>query len=483
VRQLLAESLVLSVAAGALGTLLAFWAASWFQARFRGPLAPLDVTPDATTLAFTLAVTLATGVLFGLVPALRAARPDIMPALAGDGAGVFRRSRLQGALVAVQVALSVALLFTGGLFVRKLQAMRNVDVGYDADRVVTVWFDLFTQRYGDEATATFYEELRARVARLPGVVSVSVPAYAPLGGGSLLEGVYPAPGEELAGPAGGFTAASVSTAPDYFRTLGIPLVSGRDFGPKDFAGGATGVVVSESFARRLSPGRDPIGMRFRLGRDGNMEVIGVARNIGATGLLEENLPLVYVPYTRHPTILGMGSTLLVRTAGDPAAVVPALRREVRELDATLPLFDVRTLADLVDRELGTQRRLTALVSSFGLLALLLAALGLYGVMAYTVAGWTREIGLRIALGALDRNVVGLFVRDGLRLTAIGLAAGVLLALALGRLVASVVRDVQPLDPAAALGVLATLSLAATLASYLPARRAARVDPMRALRVE
>src|SRR5690606_893233 len=176
VRQLLAESLVLSVAAGALGTLLAFWAASWFQARFRGPLAPLDVTPDATTLAFTLAVTLATGVLFGLVPALRAARPDIMPALAGDGAGVFRRSRLQGALVAVQVALSVALLFTGGLFVRKLQAMRNVDVGYDADRVVTVWFDLFTQRYGDEATATFYEELRARVARLPGVVSVSVPA-------------------------------------------------------------------------------------------------------------------------------------------------------------------------------------------------------------------------------------------------------------------------------------------------------------------
>ena len=191
----------------------------------------------------------------------------------------------------------------------------------------------------------------------------------------------------------------------------------------------------------------------------------------------------YLPYTRHPMLLATGSTLLVRTAGDPAAVVPALRREIREIDAALPLFDVRTLAELVDRHLGTQRRLAALVSSFGLLALMLAALGLYGVVAYTVAGRTREIGLRIALGALDRNVVGLFVRDGLRLTAIGLAAGAVLAAALARLVASVVEGVHPLDPAAALGVLATLALAATLASYLPARRAARVDPMQALRVE
>lgn len=398
--------------------------------------------------------------------------------------GVFRRSRLQGALVSVQVALSVALLFTGGLFARKLQAMGEVDVGYDADHVVAVSFDLIAQRYGDEARAAFYEELRARVERLPGVVSLSVPAYAPLGGGVIWAGAYPAPGEDPAGAAGGFTAASVSAAPDYFRTLGVPLVAGRDLEAADYARGATAVVVSESFARRLSPGRDPIGRRFRLGRDGPVvEVVGVARNVTATGLLEESFPLVYVPYTRHPTILGAGSTLLVRTAGDPAAVVPALRREIRAMDATLPLFDVRTLADLVERELGTQRRLAALVSSFGLLALLLAALGLYGVVAYTVAGRTREIGLRIALGALDRNVVGLFVRDGLRLTAIGLAAGVLLALALARLVASVVEGVQPLDPAAALGVLATLALAATLASYLPARRAARVDPMLALRVE
>src|SRR5690606_32157810 len=470
--------------AGALGTLVAFWAASWFQARFRGPLAPLDVAPDATTLAFTFAVTLATGVLFGLVPAWRAARPDVMPALTGDGAGVFRRSRLQGALVAVQVALSVALLFTGGLFVRKLQAMGEVDVGYDADRVVAVSFDLVAQRYGDEARAAFYDELRARVARLPGVVSASVPAYAPLGGGTILWAVQPAPGEDGGQTTAGMVAMSAGVAPDYFRTLGVPLVAGRDLEAADYASGASAVVVSESFARRLAPGRDPIGTRFRLDRDGPvLEVVGVARDIAASTLVEENRAVVYVPYTRHPTLVGAGATLLVRTAGDPAAVMPPLRREIRAMDAALPLFDVRTLADLVDRELGTQRRLTALVSSFGLLALLLAALGLYGAVAYTVAGRTREIGLRIALGALDRDVVGLFVRDGLRLTAIGLAVGALLAFALGRLVASAVEGVRPLDPAAALGVLTTLAFAATLASYLPARRAARVDPMRALRVD
>ena len=242
--------------------------------------------------------------------------------------------------------------------------------------------------------------------------------------------------------------------------------------------------MSESLARRLAPGGDPIGPRFRQDRDGpELEVVGIVRDIAASTLIEENRAVVYVPYTRHPTLVGRGATLLVRAAGALAAVVPTLRQQFRELDPTLPLFDVRTLADLVDRELGTQRRLTALVSSFGLLALLLSALGLYGVVAYTVAGRTREIGLRIALGALGSDVVALFVREGLRLSAIGLAVGVLLACALGRLVASAVEGVQPLDPAAALDVLATLALTATLASYLPARRAARVDPMQALRVE
>ncbi len=393
---------------------------------------------------------------------------------------------------------------------RRLQETQRVELGFDADHVLVLSYDLNALGYADAPRRAFHEELRARIEHLPGIRSATVPAYVPLDGGAALFGIRAVDDD---GATGGAAAAAgrsgaaaapdrplvtpvVGIAPGYFRTLGIPLRRGRDFTEDDLAETARSVIVSADLARRLWPGADPVGRRSHLGIGGRVaragadaddapddativDVIAVAGDIPVSSVNEPRRALVYRPHTRHFEYFR--TDVAIRFDGDPAAAVRAIRDELRRMDPALPVFDVRTLAQVVDREIGVQRRLTGVIASFGLAALLLATLGLYGVIAYTVAGRTHEIGVRVALGADAGDVIRLFLRDGLRLTALGLAAG--LAAAITRFVASLVFDVRPLDPATIAVTAATLSLAAALAAYLPARRAARVDPMQALRGE
>lgn len=504
VRLLVAESLTLTSSAGFLGLLLAYWAAYLFQARFRGPLAPLEVTPDLTTLGFTLAISALTGLVFGLLPARRASRPEVVSALKGDDGGPTRRSRLQATLVVAQIALSLVLLAAGGIFLRRLQAAGEAKLGFDAEQVLLASFDLSSLGYTPAGRAQFYTELRERAARLPGVRAVTVPASVPLVGPIGLEGIM-LPGAEtgtgvhghkgpvrgnigeglVPGGGGNLVAAQLPVAPDYFATLGIPLLRGRPIEERDLNAAVPVAVVSESFARRFFGGEDPLGQTISLQRraaeDVLVEIIGVAADIAYSELAEEPRPHFYLPYSK--SFEPFETTVALRAAGDPALAAPALRELLRDLDPNLPVFDLRTLETVVEVKLGTQRGITGLVASFGTVALLLAALGLYGLIAFTVAGRTREIGVRIALGAGERQVVAHFLADGARLIALGLASGTLLALAVGRLIASAATGTVAADPLTLIGVGGGMAAVALLATYLPARRGARVDPMVALRRE
>jgi predicted permease len=489
VRLLLAEALLLSLAGAAVGLLVAYWTATWFRLRIAGPWGPLDVSPDLRSLAFTLALATLTGIAFGLVPAVRASRPEVTSALKGDGAAGLRRARIQGSLVVLQLALSVVLLTSAALFLRRLQAQQRYDVGYDTENVLSLAFDLEALGYSEEARATFYDELRRRAEGLPGIAAVSVPTAVPLTRGILLTSVA-LPGEE--GPSASrrcdASAELVGVAPRFFRTLGIPLRAGREFGARDLTSGERTAVVSEALARACWPGEDPVGKRILLGGLGpNAEaavVLGVAGDIALTEVGGAQLPQVYVPVTQAGAVVSLsGTRMLVRTVGDPARVAPLLRSELRRLDSRVPVTEVRTMADVVDERIGFQRRLTGLVAGFGGVALLLAALGLYGVVAFTVAGRTREIGVRIALGARSAQVVRGFVRGGLRLALVGAVAGAVIALGVARVLRSITTGIDAADPALIGGVGALLGVVALIASWLPARRAARVDPMVALRAE
>jgi predicted permease len=486
-RFLLTEALILSLTGGALGLLLSVWVASWFRLRIPGPWGRLDVSPDARTILFTLALAAATGVLFGLVPAWRAGRPEVVAALKGDDPAWLRRTRVQSVLVVVQLALSLVLLLSAALFLRRLQATQRVDVGFDTENVLTLSFDLSSLSYSPPARAAFLTDLRARIERLPGVRSVSVPAFVPMASSAMLFSAStsggdgsPAAGRECA------LAAMMGAGAANFRTLGIDILRGREMDERELASSAGTVIVSESLAAQCWPGEDAVGKLIRFDGFGEapLEVLGVARDISFGSAGEPELPQVYVPSTRAlSTVSSAEVHLLVRTAGDPAPVLPMVRAEFHRMDPRLPLFDVRTLAQVVDGKLGFQRRLTGVVAGFGALALLLAALGLYGVVAFTVAGRTREIGVRMALGARPGQVVGGFVRDGFRLALVGCAAGGVLSLASGRLIGAFAPGIRPADPVAFAAVGCVLGLVTLLATYLPARAASRVDPMEALRAD
>ncbi|HEX7049879.1 MAG TPA: ABC transporter permease [Longimicrobiales bacterium] len=483
IRQLVTESVLLALLGGGLGLVGSFWLADAFRARFRMVLAPLDVSPDAHTLAFTFALALGTGVLFGLVPAWRASRTDLRPALAGDGASRFRRSRLQGALVVAQMALSLTLLFAAGLFLRRLDTVAETDVGFEVDDVVVLTLDLESQGYTPAAGEAFQRALRERAAGLPGVRAAAVASGAPLVGGRTLHWLSAAEGASTpAGTtAGAAPVVAMGVSPGFFRTLGIPVLRGRGFTDRDTRDAPRVAVISQQLARRQWPDRDPIGRVFYFGpsRDTPIRVVGVVPDV-ATSLSDPQMA-VFLPRSQHFQMAE--SYLIARVAGDPSTIIEPLRDAVHAIDPDVPVYAVRTMAQVVEESVDIYRDLALVITGFGALALALAALGLYGVMAFTAASRAREVGIRIALGADAGAVLGLFIRDGLRLTAIGAALGVALALALGRLIGSIVAGVRPVDPLAFAGVVAVLAGAALIASWLPARRAARVDPMAALRSE
>jgi predicted permease len=483
VRQLLTESVVLSLAGGACGLLIATWLNDLVSAiKLPTDIALFfDLRIDWRVLAFTLGVSLATGILFSLLPALQSSKPDVVPALKDEASmGGFRRSRLRNALVVVQVALSLMLLVSAGLIVRGLQAAQTMHPGFNPQNAVALSFDLGLQGYDEERGRAFQKEIVERAKQLPGVRSVTLTQNLPL---SLdysyttiyVEGQPPASSNDLP------LAVPFYVGLDYFKTLGVAL-RGRDFTAQEDQRESRVAIVSETFARKFWHGEDAIGKRFNFNGpdDPYWTVVGVAADGKYNSLGEDPKPAVYRPLLRE---YNAGVTLVARVEGDSQSAIAALRREVQSLDPTLPIFSVKTLTEHMQIPLFPARMAAIVLGSFGVLALLLAGIGIYGVMSYVVAGRTREIGLRMALGADRGNVLRLIVGQGMTLALIGLVLGAIFAVVAARLLTSLLYGVSPNDPATFAAVALLLAAVAFLACYIPARRATRVDPMIALRYE
>ncbi|MDQ6888585.1 MAG: ABC transporter permease [Gemmatimonadota bacterium] len=482
-RQLMTESMVLTLAAAVVGLGASVWTSDAALARIGLPI-PLDLSPDWRVLAVTIAVAIATGVLFGLVPALDATRPELVPTLKDGGVGTpggARGSRLQAVFVVTQVALSIVLLASAALLLRSLSKANKVDPGFEPRRVLAISFDLGTQGYSPERRQLFYSTLLARTLAIPGARAASLTSLVPMGGTMWGNEVY-LEGDTERGRRPTVTFDNVR--PGYFATIGTPLVTGRDLTLRDRKGAPGVVVVNEEMARRSWPGESPLGKRISMeGPAGPfMTVVGVARDGKYDELGERPRPYLYLPEMQQSGYRSQ-MTLLVRSDGDPAALAAPVSRLVRSLDPTLPVYAVQTLGQVLRERQQQKKAGSELMSAFGLLALGLASLGVYGVMAHSVARRTREIGVRMALGARERDVLRLFVGGGLRLTAIGTAIGLLLAIAAARALRSTLVGLSAVDGVTFAGVALVIAAAGLLATWLPARRATRVDPVITLRAE
>jgi predicted permease len=482
-RQFLTESLALA----ALGTALALVLTAW-ATRLIGQIQPsasvrlaLDVAPDWRVLAFSALLALLAAVAFGLAPALRAARTDVTRVMRSGGTyGASSRTRLQGALVAAQLATSLVLLVGALLFVNAVRAAGAADPGFSARALLLVDLRRAPGAESGPPAAGVARQVQERLAGAPGVESVSWASAVPFGGGFSrrsmgVEGYRPADGEDMEFPYN-------VVGPAYFETMGVALARGRGFTAADRAESAPVVVVNEAFARKFWPGQDALGKRVsvRGGRPPFAEVVGVARDGRYRSLTDAPRPYVYIPALQQRD---EGLALHVRTAGDPRAVLPAVRRAVAELAPGWELTPERTIEEHVAASLLPQRVASWVLGAFGGLALVLASVGVYGVVAYAAARRTREIGVRVALGASRGDVVRMVVRQNLGLVAWGVGVGLPLAWGAGRLLGSLLLGAGVASPLAFGAGTLFLVGTATLAAWLPARRAARVDPISALRTE
>jgi predicted permease len=484
VRQLLTESAVLAAAGGALGLLLAA-----FASRFEGALLPrlqfrvgLAAAMDHRVVLFTAGVAFAALFLFGLAPALRATRLELLPALRGRApAGGARRRELRDLLVVGQIAASVVLLIAGGLFLRSLGASRTVELGFDPEDRLLLSVDPGVRGYDAARKIAFFREADRRVEALPGVVSASWGFPVPFdthGEGTELF----VPGAEGEGPRQTVEVAMSTVEPGYFEALGSRLVAGRDLAEGDSAGAPSVMVVNRTMAERFWPGGEAVGRRVRLGgADGpEVEVVGVVEDAAHQSPTEARRPYLFLPLRQN----GAGAmTLVIHVRGSAEALLPAVREEIRALDPALPTYGGVTLERSLRNALSPQETAALLAGLLGALALALALVGLYGVVAYGVARRTRELGIRIALGASPREVLRAVLRGAGRTTLAGVALGLVGALLVGRVMGSLLFGVSPSDPLVFLAVPVLLSAVALLASLLPARRATRVDPLVALRAE
>jgi predicted permease len=478
-RQLLTEGFLLSALGGLLGLVFARWGTNALLG-FLPQNATLEIKLDWRMLGFTLGVTVLTALLFGLAPALQATRFDMIPALKNDAAGAAGGRRgwgLRRSLVVLQVAMTFVLLVSGALFARSLRNLRAVDHGYTADQIVTMEFAPVRSGYKLDQQLNFYTQLSERVTALPGVKSLTFLSLLPFSDIST-EGEINVPGYQSR-PNERPTAQINAIAPQFFATFGIPLLTGRDFNAQDSTGTPKAIIVNNSFARYFFGDQNPLGKRISVGPF-NLEIVGVAGDAKLWNLKETMSRTIY--YALEQRHIGLRK-LCVRAPGDAGALVAAIRHEVRSLDPNMPVFNIKTFADQIDESIRQERLIAMLSSFFGFFALLLAALGLYGVMAHAVARRTREIGVRMALGAQAPAVLWMVMRETLLLVFVGVAIGLPVALGATRLIKGLLFGLGANDPLTiALSVLAMLAVAA-LAGYLPARRAASIDPMTVLRHE
>jgi predicted permease len=483
IQQLLTESLLL-YALGAVGGVVVALYVTPLLARLPLPVnlpLALDFSPDARVLAFTLVVSLVTGVAFGLVPALQSARVDINSRLRNDSAGSgSRRSTAQSTLIAGQMAVSLLLLVAAGLFLRALDRGRRIDLGFDPSNVAVTDFFLGMSRYDGAKARVFYRTLQDELSNTPGVVSVAYAADLPLSNYNTAalridDSPVPPTSDE------GTRVRFVDVGAGYFDVVKMPIVEGRGFTANDDERATRVAVVNQAFARRFWPSGGAVGRTFRRG-DETITVVGVAHDAKYSSLRESLRPFVYFAFAQTASPADHAE-LFVRTSGDPARLAPIVRSAVRELDPLLPTPAVTTLTAATSGVLAPQRMAALVTAVLGGVGLLLASVGLYGIVAYLVGQRTREIGVRMALGASHADVLRLVVLDGMRPVAIGMAIGLLLAVGVTRLLMSFLLGVSPLDTVTFVAGAALLTAVALMASYLPARRAAATDPVRALRAE
>jgi predicted permease len=501
VTQLMIETLSLSTIGALLGLALAFWGDKALMAVYL-PSEPgslnISTTPDLRILLFTLAVTVATGLVFGLAPALQSTRPDVGRTLKDQAGAVVGggHGRLRNALVVTQVALSLLLLIGAGLFLRSLKNLSSLGPGFSAERLVEFNIDPSLNGYTPEKLNSFYPQLTDSLNAIPGVKSVAVASMRIMEDNEWDSGLT-AEGYSPTRPDDHPQAFMNQIGPGYFATLGVPIVAGRDFrltdnrmikranATDDFDTTPTMVMINEKFAQKFFAGRNPVGMHLGFGTDPGthteMEIIGVVKDIKYMNLREEIPIQAYIPYMNSPYLGGM--TIYVRTAGEPSQLMTSIRAKVRELDGNLPIYAMRTMDEQISNSLSRERMIASLSTVFGFVATVLAIIGLYGVMSYSVAQRTREIGIRMALGAEQTNVIGMVMREVFTLIAIGVAVGVPAALVLTRVVKSQLYGLEAHDPWTLGLATGLLTVVACAAGYIPALRASHVDPMRALRYE
>lgn len=486
IRQLLTESMLLAGLGGLFGVLLAQWGVV-ILVRLVTQESPLDTRPDVGVLAFTAGISIVAGIFFGLVPAIQASRTNLSSAMKEKNRtrSGFLRFSFSSLMVVMQVGLSMVLLTGAGLFARSLVKLQNENVGFDRTNMLLLGIDPRLAGYKPAELASLYQQVLDRLGSLPQVRSVSMATYAPMSGTSRTSSIqvtgYTAqPGEDM-------VVEDILTGPKYAETLGVPLLRGREIEMRDTAASQRVAVVNATFAEHYFKGQNPIGRTFTFGDETDngapLEIVGVVGDIKSGDAREKPEPAVYRPILQIQEQAAYSTTIHVRTIADPTPLAPQVRQMINQIDDKLPIFDVTTLNEQLNEKLNQDRLIAQLVSFFGALALVLACIGLYGVMAHGVARRTNEIGIRMALGARGGNIAWMILRETLYLVLAGLIIGVPAALLGARLISAQLFGMSPTDPLTLVGAAVVLAVVALLAGYLPARRASRVNPLNALRYE
>jgi len=487
VRHLATEAMLVGLAGGLAGLLLSLSGVKGLVALAGSNLPRTnEIAVDFRVVAVTFGMALLSSVLFGLLPAIGASKVNLSQSLkqGTTTSGTFHRNRLRGALVVAEIAISLVLLIGSGLMIKSLARVLAVDPGFKPDNTLTLRIALAGSKYPNASQQiAFFQDVNRRVAAIPGMQSAGLISAAPLGGG-LYAGGFSIESQAAASDAQDQTADRRMISPEYFNALGVPLIEGRAFSDRDDQNSLGVAIVSESLARRFLPNEDAIGKRIKLGgRDSTrpwLSIVGVAGDVRDTALESDARPCVYVPY---PQFAGSSMTLVARSAVDPKSLVTAIREEVWAVDKDQPITDVKTMSAYVADSVAPRRSNAILLGAFAAVALVLASVGVYGVIAYSVTRRVREIGIRIALGAESGDVIKLIVGRGLALVIAGVVIGLAGALALTRVMSSLLYGVKPTDPVAFTFVTLLLIGVSVLASYIPARRATKIDPMGALRNE